>query len=474
MNNVQVVRLPPFHEETYVRLMKSSTAALAALSLSMLLASLGTSIPNVALPALAETFGAPMRQVQWIVLAYLLAITSVIVSAGRLGDLAGRRRLLLGGIALFTAASIGCALAPTLAALILARALQGVGAAAMMALAMPLVADAVPQEKRGRAIGLLGTTSAIGTAVGPSLGGLLITAFGWRALFIVLVPLAFMTGFLALRSLPADSSRQTAGERFDGVGTFLLAMTLAAYALAMTEGRRSLLIAALFLAALFVRVEARQASPLIHLEMFGDRVRNAALLANALVTTVVMATLVVGPFYLSGALALDSASVGMILSTGPLVAALTGIPAGRAVDRFGGRRLTMLSLSIMTIGCVGFSLSSGRFGVLGYVVPLITITAGYALFQTANNTAVIGEVRPEQRGVVSGMLNLSRNLGLITGASFMGAIFAAAGSGEPGLRATFGVGAMLVILALVAVAVAPITAERWRARAAAELVRPNS
>jgi len=148
--------------------------ALAGLSLSMLLSSLGISSANVALPTLVQAFNASFQHVQWIVLAYLLAITTLIVGAGRLGDIIGRRRLLLAGLILFTLASALCALAPTLGLLIAARAAQGAGAAVMMALTMAFVGETVPKEKTGSAMGLLGTMSAIGTALGPSLGGFLI------------------------------------------------------------------------------------------------------------------------------------------------------------------------------------------------------------------------------------------------------------------------------------------------------------
>ena len=398
----------------------------------MLLSSLGTSIANVGLPTLARTFSASFQQVQWVVLAYLLAITTLIVSAGRLGDLTGRRRLLLGGIVLFTVASALCGFAPTLGLLIAARAAQGLGAAIMMALTMAFVGEAVPKEKIGSAMGLLGTMSAVGTALGPSLGGVLIAGFGWPAIFLVHVPLGIVTLLLAHRSLPADrrgSNRERI--RFDHAGTLLLALTLAAYALAMTMGRGKfgalnvgLLLAALFGVGLFAWAERKAASPLIRLAMFRDRVLSAGFAMSALVTTVVMATLVVGPFYLSGALRLDAARVGLVMSCGPIVAALTGVPAGRIVDRLGAQRMTVAGLLAMAAGSSVLPMLPVRFGVAGYVIPLVVITAGYALFQAANNTAVMADLRPDQRGVISGMLNLSRNLGLITGASVMGSVFA--------------------------------------------------
>jgi EmrB/QacA subfamily drug resistance transporter len=407
---------------------------LVALSLSMLLSSLGTSIANVALPALAQAFTAAVPDVQWVVLAYLLALTTLIVGAGRLGDVVGRRRLLLIGVAVFTAASVACGVAPTLGTLIAARAFQGVGAAIMMALTMAFVGDAVPKERTGSAMGLLGTMSAIGTALGPSLGGILIAGLGWNAIFLINLPLGLLALAIAYRTLPVDRKRPAADVvSFDVPGTLLLSLTLGAYALAMTTGRgtfgpfnAALLLAAACGTGLFVLVETRARSPLLRLATFRNAVLSAGFAMSALVSTVMMATLVVGPFYLSFGLGLDAARVGLAVSIGPLVAAMTGVPGGRIVDRFGAQRITAVGLTAMAAGTVALSMLPPTLGMLGYVIPLAVVTAGYALFQTANNTAVMTDIGAEQRGVVSGMLNLSRNLGLITGASFMGAVFAIA------------------------------------------------
>lgn len=440
---------------------------LASLSLSMLLSSLGTSIANVGLPTLAQAFDATFQQVQWVVLAYLLAVTTLIVSVGRLGDLVGRRRLLLAGIGLFTAASVVSGLAPSLGTLVAARAAQGLGAAVMMVLALAFVGQTVAKAKTGSAMGLLGAMSAVGTALGPTLGGVLIAGFGWPAIFFINLPLGLLALALAWRHLPIDRRESSATRsRFDLVGTLLLALTLAAYAMAMTIGRGSfgalnagLLLAAVVGVGLFLISQARTRSPLVPLVMFRDPLLSAGFAMSALVTTVVMATLVVGPFYLSGALVLDAAGVGLVMSTGPLAAALAGVPAGRFVDRFGAQRASVVGLVAMVVGAAAVSWLATGFGVPGYVGPLVVITAGYALFQAANNTAVMTNIAPDQRGVVSGLLGLSRNLGLITGASLMGMVFAM-GSGASGLgtvspesvvagmRATFAAAAGLVGVAL--------------------------
>ena len=447
----------------------SSRWALVGLSLAMLLSSLGTSIANVSLPTLAQVFAASFQDVQWVVLAYLLTITALIVGAGKLGDIVGRRRLLLAGILLFTSASVLCGIAPALWVLIVARAFQGLGAAVMMALTMAFVGEIVPKSKMGSAMGLLGTMSAIGTALGPSLGGVLIAGPSWRAIFLINVPLGVVTACFVHVYLPRDRRNTQKGRaKFDHMGTALLSLSLAAYALAMTLGRGKFgsLNALLLLAALggfvaFVFVETHATAPLVRFAMFRDRVLSASLMMSTLVSTVMMATLVVGPFYLSRGFGMDAALVGVAMSVGPIAAALTGVPAGRIADHFGAQRTTVVGLIGIGAGTFALSIIPMAFGIAGYIAPIVVVTTGYALFQTANNTAVMSEVHAEQRGVISGLLNLSRNLGLITGASVMGAVFAFASAANDistappasvatGMQATFLVATILIVVAITA------------------------
>lgn len=441
--------------------------ALTGLSLSMLMASLDTSIANAGLPTIAHAFSATFQQVQWIVLAYLLTITTLIVSIGRFGDTVGRKTLLIGGISLFTFASILCGFAQVLWLLIAARAVQGLGAAVMMALTIAFVSETVPKERIGYAMGLLGTMSAIGTALGPSLGGVLISRIGWQAIFLINLPLGVLALVLAIRNLPNDHSvLRIHRAPFDFIGTILLGLTLGSYALAMTIGgghfgtlNLTLLCLTLLGALIFFLIENRSKNPLIKMSIFRDLRLSGSLAMSTLVSTVIMATLVVGPFYLSRALGLDPSHVGLILSVGPLVVVLSGVPAGRLSDRFGSQRITKFGLAGIGIGSFLLSLTSTTLGITGYVLPIVILTTGYALFQTSNNTAIMAGVSSDKRGVISGMLSLSRNLGLITGASAMGAVFAfASGTTEvaaahsesvaTGMRVTFLAAASLIAIAL--------------------------
>ncbi len=407
---------------------------LVSLALPTLLSSLGASITNVTLPTLAQAFGASFQAIQWVVLSYLLAITTLIIGVGRLGDIVCRRNLLMAGIGLFILASLCCAFAPTIWLLIAARVVQGLGAAIMMTITLALVGETISQEKMGRAMGLLGTLSAVGTSLGPTVGGILIAAFGWQAIFLINLPLGGVALWLVFRCIPVSGPQPNARPQgFDHGGMTLLGLTLALFALAMTLGKGHfgmfniiLLLGAAAGAVVFVQVENRSSFPLIQMAMLRQSALSISLIANMLVTTVMMTTLVVGPFYLSHALGLAPQQVGLALSVGPLTAALAGVPAGYLVDRFGTRKMVATGLAGVSAGAGVLSLVSPQQGILGYVSPVCLLTVGYALFQAANNTAVIKEVAADRRGVVSGLLNLSRNLGFICGASAIGALFAMA------------------------------------------------
>lgn len=354
------------------------------LTLSMLLASLGTSIANIALPTLGEQFAAPFQQVQWVVVAYLASLTLCVVIVGRLGDRYGLRLVYLAGIACFAGAALLAGMAQNLGFLIGARALQGIGAAVMMTLTMALMRETASSRHVGRAMGTLGTVSALGTALGPVLGGLLLATVGWRGIFLVQCPLAILALILAIAFLPPDARG--------------------------SQTRRGWL-------------SARSSIALLP---------NFAV--NLVVAAVMMTTLVVGPFYLGIGLGLDPAMVGLVMAVGPIISIASGVPSGRLVDAWGPGPLLGCGLALLMAGSLLMSTLPALLGVAGYIVAIAVLTPGYQLFQAANNTAVMADVAVDQRGVASGILGLSRNLGLIVGASVMGWIFAqGVGVGDLGL-----------------------------------------
>lgn len=438
--------------------------ALVGLSLTMLMPSFATSAANVALPDLAKMFAASFQAAQWIVLSFLLTITALTVVVGRLGDLVGRRRLLLAGTAIFAGGSMLSGVAPSLELLIAARVVQGIGAATMTALTMAFASVVVPPSRTGSAMGLLGTMSAVGTMLGPALGGLLTAWVSSRAIFLVNVPLAALAVLIAARTLPKDPPRAAAtSSRFDIAGVGLLAAALIAYALAMTLGRGqigmlnvAILVIAFAASIAFVVIEAKVPYPLVRLDLLRDRALVAGLCTNMIVSTVMMATLIVGPFYLNKVIGLGPAATGLVLAVGPVVAAMAGIPAGRMVDRFGAERAALGGLAALAAGAAALSVVPAAIGIAGYVVPIAAMTVGYGLFQAANSTKIMMGASATERGLISGVLSLSRNLGLVTGASAMGAIFAWAtavrdvvmaspGAIVSGMHSTFAVAVVLLV-----------------------------
>jgi predicted MFS family arabinose efflux permease len=254
--------------------------------------------------------------------------------------------------------------------------------------------------------------SAIGTTLGAPVGGALIGWFGWRVIFLVNIPLGLAAVALVYLSIPAD------------------------------------------------RLLPAPPTALFDTAMFRERQLLSSLTMSVLVSAVVMTTLVVGPFYLDRVLQLDPAHIGLVMSAGPMVAALSGVPSGRIVDRIGAARATAAGLIVAALGCVALSALPAALGVPGYIIPIGFVTSGYALFQASNATALIMLTPPARRGAVSGLLALSRNAGLITGTWAMGAVFAlastsaagvaatSAAAAAAGMRSTFAVSAILIILAL--------------------------
>lgn len=410
---------------------RTPIAILITLAAATLTASLGISVASVLLPTLMHSFSATVSDVQWVVLAYLMSVTITIVSAGRLGDLFGHRRVLISGLVIFIAASVLSAIAPNLGLLIAGRALQGLGGAILIALPMSMARDLVPTGRLGTAMGLLGTTSAAGTALGPSLGGVLLSWGDWRMAFWLLAGFAGVTLVLSVTAITRGSPRADASLReLDFPGTLVLVFALTAYALATSGGAVGIPVPAgllmsgtLIAIALFVFVETRVASPLVPMTLLRERRIGLGLIMNLVVATAMMSTLVVGPFFLAFALGLNEALVGLVMAVGPLVAALSGVPAGRLTDRIGVNRAMVIGLAQTTLGLLCLAFLPRYFGVGGYVAALITLTPAFQLFFAANNTAILVEASTEQRGRLSGLLGLSRNLGLMTGASAMSTLF---------------------------------------------------
>lgn len=406
---------------------------LFGVGLGVLMSALDATIVNIALPTLVEELHTSFGMVQWVVLSYLLAITSLTLGVARLGDMYGKKRLYLPGLALFVAASALCGLAPGIGWLIGFRALQGLGGVAVSALGAAIVTESFPSTERGKAIGVIGGLVSVGVALGPSLGGVLIEWVNWRAIFWVNVPIGIAALTIVARTVPA-SAPGPANQRFDALGALVLAATLGSYALGMTlveqAGFGSRLVIGLLMGTLvglviFLVIERRMAQPMIDLSMFRNTLFSINLLMGVLVFVVISANLLILPFYLERVKGFSTAQTGLLLAIVPIATAVIAPISGALSDRFSPRAVSLVGLVMIACGYGLLATLRVDTPVLPYLLRVAPVGIGLGVFQSPNNSAVLGSVRRERLGVASGLLTLTRTLGQTTGVPLMGALFAA-------------------------------------------------
>ena len=435
---------------------------LIALSLPIFLSSLSTSITNIAVPSLISAFDASFSQAQWVIVGYLITLTSAAILTGCLGDRVNRRTVLLYSLSLFILASTLCSFSSTINWLIGFRILQGVAAAGMINTTMAMIAGLNAKNKGGLAMGLIGSLSAIGTAAGPTLGGLLINLWGWQAIFLINIPISVFALLLIVRFVPKQTSETVEHKPIDILGLSLLTIAIIFYTLSIVNwSNYSILLMTLSFVSiiLFVTIEKRKTNPIISIDLLKQPILFIGAILSLLVATVMMTTLIVGPFYLLYKLALTPWQMGLVMSCGPIIAACVGLPAGKLVDKFNPNSIIFYALVCMVLGFTLFALFAQQLSIILYLLFITLITSGYAAFQAANNTAILFGVNSEKKALLAGIINLSRNLGLINGAALMATLFSYAAGGAmnatmpqenivAGFRLTFAISAVLMFIAL--------------------------
>jgi EmrB/QacA subfamily drug resistance transporter len=404
---------------------------MAAVAMGIFLATIDGSIVNIALPTLERTFGTDFATVEWVVLAYLLTMATLLLGVGRLADMKGKKRIYTAGFVVFTAGSVLCGLSPTVYWLVGARVLQGVGAAMILALGMAIVTEAFPPNKRGKALGISGAMVSVGVVIGPTLGGLLLSVLSWHWIFFVNLPVGILGTLMALRFIP--SIRPSGRQRFDFRGALTLLASLlsllVAFSLSQRFGFTNPLVLALFAGwagslLLFVRTERHADQPMVDLRLFRNRLFSISLV-TALITFIAIAgTTILMPFYLQGVLGLNTRQAGLLLAVVPIALGLSSPISGSLSDRLGVRPITMVGLAVMLGGFVAVSTLSARTSALGYALRFLPVGLGFGIFQSPNNSAIMGSAPRERLGIVSGMLALTRTLGQTTGIALLGAAWA--------------------------------------------------
>jgi DHA2 family methylenomycin A resistance protein-like MFS transporter len=399
--------------------MGHSRWTLMAMSLGFAVVQLDVSVVNVAIRPIGTDLGAGLSALQWIVSAYTIAFAAFILSAGALGDRIGAKRLFVGGFALFTAASAACGLAPSIGALVTARAVQGLGAAVLVPCSLILLNHTY--EDASHAIGLWAAGGAAALSAGPLVGGALIAALGWRAIFFINVPIGLAGLFLTLRY--ARETPRTAGRGLDLPGQVAAVLALALLAAAIIQDPIFYPPAALALAA-FLLTEARTRRPMLPLGLFRRRSFSLGAAIGLSVNIAIYGLLFVLSLFFQRVQHRGALETGVVFAPMTGVVMATNVYAGRLARRFGARRVMLFAAALAAAGCAGLLGVDASTPYGAMVVQMVVLGAAIGLIVPLMTSALMGSVDRSQSGIASGTLNTLRQTGSVVGVALFGSLIA--------------------------------------------------
>jgi EmrB/QacA subfamily drug resistance transporter len=406
---------------------------LLAIGVGTFMSALDGSVVNTILPVIRTALRCDVATVEWVVTIYLLVVSGLLLSFGRLGDLHGHKRIYVTGFVIFLAGSALCGAAPTVGMLTVFRALQAIGAAMLFANSPAILTKNFPSSERGRALGLQATMTYLGLTAGPALGGGLAGWLGWRSVFYINVPVGLLALALSLRFIPSDAGeRGQHAERFDVPGAAFFLLGLVALLLGLNQGHAwgwtswpivGLLLGAALALGIFIWIEMRSPSPVLDLSLFRRRIFSAAAASAVLNYICLYSITFLLPFYLILGRGLTPGQAGLILTAQPLVMAVVAPLSGALSDRIGSRLLSTLGMAILAVGLyllAGLGPSSPYWQV---AASLAVAGLGTGIFISPNTSALMGAAPPGRQGIASGILATARNVGMVLGVGLAGAVF---------------------------------------------------
>ncbi len=413
---------------------------LVAVGVGTFMSALDSSVVNTVLPVINRSLHSNVSTIEWVVVIYMLVISGLLLSFGRLGDLRGHKRLYVSGFVVFILASALCGLAPTARALIGFRVLQGVGAAMLFANSPAILTRNFPSTRRGEVLGLQASMTYLGLMIGPSLGGWLTDQFGWRIVFYMNVPVGLLALGLSQHFIPSERAGEN-NRRFDVAGAIAWMCGLGALLLALNEGHAygwtSLPILFLFAAAglllaEFLLIERRVEHPMLDLKLFERRPFRAATLSAGLNYICVYSVVFLMPFYLIQGRGFSPARAGLLLTLPSLLRAVASPFSGALSDRIGTRPPSMLGMAILAFGLYLLSRLGGQSSVSEMAAGLAVAGLGAGLFVSPNTSALMGAAPRHQQGIAAGVMATARNVGMALGVGVAGAFLTTIAAHGPG------------------------------------------
>lgn len=404
---------------------------LLAVGIGTFMTALDTSVVNTVLPVIGRNFDKSITVVEWVVTIYLLVLSGLLLSFGRLGDMRGHKTIYLAGFVIFMAGSFLSGAAPHVAFLIASRGLQALGAAMIAANSPAILTKSFPVEQRGQALGLQATMTYLGLTAGPSLGGWLASVFGWRVVFYINLPVGVIAIWLSSRFIPRDVSHEKA-EKFDFAGALTFLLGLGALLLGLNQGEEwgwaslpilSLLAGAVILLGIFLYIEKHIQHPMLDLSLFGQ-LSFSMTTASAVINYIgVYSSIFLMPFYLIQGRGFSAAQAGLILTAQPIIMAIIAPISGTLSDRIGTRTPAVIGMAVLSVGLFTLSRLDAGSNVITIMGALALVGLGTGAFISPNNSALMGSAPKSRQGIAAGILATARNFGMVLGVGIAGAVY---------------------------------------------------
>lgn len=403
---------------------------LGAVAIGTFMGALDTSIVNIALPSITKFYHVQFSMVEWVVMSYLLIISSLLLTYGRLGDMYGHKRVYITGFIVFTIGSLLCGIAPAIGFLIFFRGIQAIGAGMLMSMGPAIVTITTPQRFRGKALGVTAIAVAVALTTGPLLGGFLTSRFGWQSIFYVNIPIGILGTAFASRIIP--KSIVVEKQSFDILGSILIFLTLISILFPLNYAEKvgwnnpfmiGLIILGITLFIVFIYVERRTAHPAVDLTLFNNRLFSMSNLSSLLNFISQFSVILLMPFYFQQLRGMSPSQAGLMLIPMPISTMIIAPISGTLSDRIDSRYISSLGMGFAALGIFQLSNLNATTSTLRIIIALITLGLGIGMFQTPNNSAIMGSVPADRRGLASGILATMRNVGMVLGVAISGAIF---------------------------------------------------
>lgn len=389
------------------------------------MSTLDGSIVNVALPVMTKALNVDSASIQLVVISYLIVISATILIFGRLGDMFGKTKIFKIGLAVFTLGSLLCGLTNSLLILVIARVIQAIGAAACMANNQGIITEVFPVTERGRALGLSGTFVALGSLVGPPLGGFILSISSWQYIFLINVPIGIIALFYTIKLLPKENKKTEA--KLDGVGAilFMLAITLLFGALNYGQNigfDKPIVLVEIFVAFIslgtFVYIEKKQEHPLLQIDIFKNKLFTMSIICAFISFVAIFCSNIILPFYLQYVKGFSPAQAGVILMVYPLILSIVAPISGHLSDKIGSELLTFIGLILTSLGLFLMSVTNETTPTYTLIIFIGIMSLGNGMFQSPNNSLVMSQVPKNKLGVAGSINGLIRNLGMVCGIAF--------------------------------------------------------